>query len=101
MGGFLPPTSAGIAAFLRQKLAPGLPWAFIRAAFGTGSGLYFGPKAAVTIEESLQNVGCDVPSRMTIVAGSLFTGAIASVATQGAHNVTLVAGRMAALGETK
>lgn len=95
-----PPTD-GLLGFLRQKVAPGIVWAFARASCGTGGGLYFGPKAAAHIDRGLRASGIESTPAFSKVLGSLTTGAVFSLATQWFHNVALVAGRMAALGETK
>lgn len=102
--GHAPPGGApGLAGFLRQKVAPGLPWCFLRAGCGTGGGLHFGPTAAAGFAEAWRAArgpaAAPLPERAARLAGGLATGAAASLATQGVHNVTLVAGRMAALGE--
>lgn len=96
-----PPDIPGITGFLRQKMAPGLPWAFLRASCGTGGGLYFGPFVAEHIAHVAQDSEVVMPSRLPNFLGGLVTGACGSLATQWVHNVTLVAGRMAALGSKK
>ena len=94
-------TRAQVASesFLRANVAPGLVWCFLRAGCGTGGGLYFGPSVARRLERSLPAGWTLHDSTLSFVAG-LLTGASGSLATQWVHNVTLVAGRMAALGAT-
>ena len=84
-------------SFLRAKVAPGLVWCFLRAGCGTGGGLYFGPSVARQLKRSLPPSWTLHDSTLSFIAG-LVTGASGSLATQWVHNVTLVAGRMAALG---
>ena len=75
-------------------------WCFLRAGCGTGGGLYFGPSVAAAMERaSPAGWGSALPEGVTPFLAGLLTGAAGSLATQGVHNVTLVAGRMAALGE--
>eukprot|EP00931_Biecheleriopsis_adriatica_P124585 TRINITY_DN99731_c0_g1_i1.p1 TRINITY_DN99731_c0_g1~~TRINITY_DN99731_c0_g1_i1.p1 ORF type:complete len:217 (-),score=28.14 TRINITY_DN99731_c0_g1_i1:27-581(-) len=93
-----PPEVQGMASFLRQKMAPGLPWAFLRAGCGTGGGIYYGPTVSTFIDEAVRTQGCHMSSWLTNFLGGLVTGAFGSLATQWVHNITLVAGRMAALG---
>ncbi|CAE8735004.1 unnamed protein product, partial [Polarella glacialis] len=104
----LPPASTGPLGFLRQKVAPGLCWCFIRAGCGTGGALYFGPSVTAQVEALGRgllpppaNGGGGEASLKVFAsfAGGLTTGALGSLATQWVHNITLVAGRMAALGE--
>ena len=97
-GTLAPSSEGGLAGFVRAKVAPGLLWCFLRAGCGTGGGLYCGPSAAAAIERAAP-AGWAPPERATPFLAGLLTGAGGSLATQCVHNVTLVAGRMAALGE--
>lgn len=95
-----PPASPGFAGFLKQKVAPGVAWSFLRASFGTGGGLYFGPHAGARADAALRSCGLEPPATASKVLGGLFSGAAMALATQWIHNVALVGGRMAAVGET-
>jgi len=98
--GFPPPPLDG--GFLRIKVAPGLAWCFMRAGCGTGGALYFGPSMTARVQQFPCHAGYEeLPSQLARLGGGLITGAIGSLATQGVHNITLVAGRMAALGAQK
>eukprot|EP00930_Biecheleria_cincta_P036569 TRINITY_DN25067_c0_g1_i1.p1 TRINITY_DN25067_c0_g1~~TRINITY_DN25067_c0_g1_i1.p1 ORF type:complete len:275 (+),score=36.79 TRINITY_DN25067_c0_g1_i1:46-870(+) len=90
-----PPAVSGLLGFLRQKLAPGLPWAFLRAGVGTGSALYYGPFMTARIHSATEG---RLSTQLSSLLAGLSCGAVASLGTQSVHNLTLIAGRMAALG---
>ncbi|CAJ1427693.1 unnamed protein product [Effrenium voratum] len=95
-----PPFVPGLLGFLRQNVAPGVLWAFLRAGCGTGGGLYFGPGIAERVDAAAEaQLGARLPGRASNFLAGLGAGACGSLATQWVHNVTLVAGRMSALGE--
>ena len=104
------PHETGLIGFARAKVAPGLLWCFLRAGCGTGGALYCGPTVAAALRQHMvlpaassggdgQRAGRCLPERAASLSAGLLTGALFSLATQCVHNVTLVAGRMAALGE--
>lgn len=98
---FTPPGTNGLSSYIRQKIAPGVAWAFLRAGIGTGGGLFLGPKVSTRIDGIANRVGLQLPPLTLKIAGGLASGGAMALATQGVHNVTLVAGRMMALGEKK
>uniref|UniRef100_A0A7S0B1X5 Uncharacterized protein n=1 Tax=Pyrodinium bahamense TaxID=73915 RepID=A0A7S0B1X5_9DINO len=99
--GYQPPRHSTIAGFYRQQVAPGLPWAFARASLGTGSAVYLGPAATGRIDACVRGgEGLGPPGPLTKLLGGLVSGGACSVATQWIHNIALVAGRMAAMGDT-
>jgi hypothetical protein len=100
--GIMPPRYAGITGFLKLKVAPGLVWSFLRAGCGTGGALYIGPIAASKLKSCFRWLSPTYtpPESLVKFTAGLATGGITSLATQGVHNVTLVASRMAALGTT-
>ena len=100
------PHETGLTGFARAKVAPGLLWCFLRAGCGTGGALYCGPSVAAALRQhvALPAVASGggagrLPERAASLSAGLLTGAAFSLATQCIHNITLVAGRMAALGE--
>eukprot|EP00933_Yihiella_yeosuensis_P043782 TRINITY_DN3873_c3_g2_i1.p1 TRINITY_DN3873_c3_g2~~TRINITY_DN3873_c3_g2_i1.p1 ORF type:complete len:286 (-),score=12.88 TRINITY_DN3873_c3_g2_i1:109-966(-) len=97
------PRVSSFSDFWRAKVSPGLVWCFARASFGTGGSLYYGPSVTAHIDSLVNDAGSgktDKPSMLIKCLGGFITGACGSLATQNVHNITLVAGRMAALGET-
>ncbi|CAE7236145.1 unnamed protein product [Symbiodinium necroappetens] len=95
-----PPVAAGFLGFVRQNVAPGIFWAFLRAGCGTGGSLYWGPSVADQMQNRAKAYGLQLPGPLCSFLAGLATGASGSLATQWIHNVSLVAGRMSALGET-
>lgn len=95
-----PPVAAGFLGFVRQNVAPGIFWAFLRAGCGTGGSLYWGPSVADQMQHRAKAYGLQLPGPLCSFLAGLATGASGSLATQWIHNVSLVAGRMSALGET-
>lgn len=93
-----PPEVRSAADFLRQKVMPGILWASLRAGCSTGGGLVLGMRAASVLDDRLRGHGLVPPAGATRLASGLAVGASTSLATQGFHNICLVAGRMAALG---
>ncbi|CAE7790122.1 unnamed protein product [Symbiodinium sp. CCMP2592] len=95
-----PPVAPGFLGFVRQNVAPGIFWAFLRAGCGTGGSLYLGPSVADHMQSRAEAHGLQLPGRVCSFLAGLATGACGSLATQWVHNISLVAGRMSALGET-
>lgn len=81
-----------------DAVLPGIFWAFVRAGVCTGGGLYAGPFVSAALNEKFVTAGVEPNATITTLAGGLISGATGSLVTQWAHNITLVAGRMAALG---
>jgi len=94
-----PPAVEGPMSFLRQKVMPGIFWAFARASIGTGGGLYYSQEASAKASREMKRAGLEMPAAATKVAVSLTVGAVFSLLSQWCHNCALVGGRMAVLGE--
>jgi len=86
-------------ALLRQNVAPGVAWCFLRECCGVGGALILGPQLASWLESRARTMGTEPPHLLTRLAGGLCAGAFCSLGTQWLHNVNLIACRMAALGE--
>ena len=89
-----PTKDAGLVAFWRRNIKPGLLWSFIRDCFSTGGGVVLGPVVAsrLCFGEQLRFAEGFV--------GGLLAGIGCGLATQVFHNAALTAGRMAKDGET-
>lgn len=97
----LPPAEkTGLREFYNLKIAPGLLWAFIRAAVATGGALYFGPEFTQGAKKCLDKCGVDAPKPVAQAVGGLASGASFALMTQWSHNLCLIAGRLSAHGET-
>mmetsp|Transcript_79585 Transcript_79585/g.234019 ORF Transcript_79585/g.234019 Transcript_79585/m.234019 type:complete len:288 (-) Transcript_79585:115-978(-) len=83
------------------SIAPGIVWCFGRECFSMGGGLFLGPFVKQAIQARLQERGVELPEYPTRFLAGFLSGACTALATQGMHNTSLMAGRMAALGETK
>lgn len=92
------PRVGGLMDYYRLKIAPGIMWSFVRGAGATGAGLHLGPSASAFVGNQLK-LNDALPKDVINLTGGLTSGILCAVATQWAHNVALIAGRMAALGE--
>jgi len=82
-----------------KSIAPGIVWCFGRECFSMGGGLYLGPFAKEALQKQLQDRGVHLPDFSLRFLAGFASGACTALATQWMHNTTLMAGRMAALGE--
>lgn len=83
-----------------KGLRPGLVWCFGRECFSMGGGLYLGPIVRVHLETALGDRGAELPDRPMRFLAGFMSGSCTALATQWLHNTTLMAGRMAAVGES-
>lgn len=84
---------------LSRGLKPGFVWCFGRECFSMGGGLWLGPIAKRHLQEDLRVRGIDVPDYPLRFGAGFLSGACTAFATQWLHNITLMAGRMAAVEE--
>eukprot|EP00931_Biecheleriopsis_adriatica_P039117 TRINITY_DN22382_c0_g1_i1.p1 TRINITY_DN22382_c0_g1~~TRINITY_DN22382_c0_g1_i1.p1 ORF type:complete len:316 (-),score=35.76 TRINITY_DN22382_c0_g1_i1:149-1054(-) len=93
---------------LARGVQPGIVWCFGRECFSMGGGLYLGPfvkarlAAAICDESGAHRVGgVEIPEGVLRFSSGFLSGACTALATQWMHNVSLMAGRLAATGEVK
>jgi len=86
-------------AELARGLRPGFIWCFGRECFSMGGGLWLGPTVKKHLQDNLEANNIDVPDSMLRFGGGFLSGACTAFATQWLHNTTLMAGRMAAVGD--
>merc|ERR1719204_1448930 len=84
---------------LAQGLKPGFVWCFGRESFSMGGGLWLGPIVKQRAQEQLEARGVEVNDKALRFGCGFLSGACTAFGTQWLHNTTLVAGRMAAVGE--
>mmetsp|Transcript_39921 Transcript_39921/g.114042 ORF Transcript_39921/g.114042 Transcript_39921/m.114042 type:complete len:290 (-) Transcript_39921:42-911(-) len=84
-----------------RSIAPGIAWCFGREMFSMGGGLFLGPTVKTMLKEKLLDNGVDIQDAPLRFIGGFVSGAGTALSTQWMHNVTLMAGRMAAVGETR
>jgi len=90
------------AAGVKSKgISPGIVWCFGRECFSMGGGLYLGPMAKEVIQSRLQENNIELPDNALRFVAGFASGACTAFATQWMHNTTLMAGRMAAVGQTQ
>jgi len=87
---------------------PGVVWCFGRECFSMGGGLYLGPFVKQRIAASLSDgngghtiAGQQIPEGVLRFGSGFLSGACTALGTQWMHNVSLMAGRLAAHGQVE
>lgn len=93
---------------LVQAVRPGVVWCFGRECFSMGAGIYLGPIVKTKLANLLDDGsgshklgGVQIPEGVLRFTGGFLSGACTALGTQGMHNVSLFAGRLAATGATE
>ncbi len=86
---------------LRNTIAPGILWCFLRESLATGGGLYLGGSLSPYLQQMMEKDYDPQrkPSFSTRFGTGLVCGATTALMTQWLHNTCLTAGRLATLGE--
>merc|ERR1719382_1659892 len=66
-----------------------------------GLGLYLGPLVKERLQAKLEETHTEVPDKLLRFTSGFMSGACTAFGTQWMHNTTLVAGRMAAVGDAR
>jgi len=93
-------------AALVQGVKPGILWCFGRECGAMGGGMYLGPMVKVRMSSALSDgngghsiFGLPVSEGVMRFSSGFTSGACTAFGTQGMHNISLIAGRMAAKAE--
>mmetsp|Transcript_24536 Transcript_24536/g.54616 ORF Transcript_24536/g.54616 Transcript_24536/m.54616 type:complete len:294 (+) Transcript_24536:44-925(+) len=87
-------------SFLRG-IAPGVVWCFGREGLSMGGGLVLQPFVKRELTKRLDEQGVELPEFPLRFLSGFLSGSVTAFGTQWLHNTTLMAGRMAAMKETK
>jgi hypothetical protein len=86
---------------LARGMAPGIVWCFGRECFSMGGGLWLGPVVKEKLLAQLEERRVEVPDKPLRFVSGFLSGACTAFGTQWLHNTTLMAGRMAAVGDAR
>eukprot|EP00929_Paragymnodinium_shiwhaense_P111328 TRINITY_DN7921_c0_g1_i1.p2 TRINITY_DN7921_c0_g1~~TRINITY_DN7921_c0_g1_i1.p2 ORF type:complete len:284 (-),score=83.48 TRINITY_DN7921_c0_g1_i1:307-1158(-) len=81
---------------IAKSTMPGIVWCFGRETFSMGAGIALQPFVARYVQGKFKESGVEVPDFALRFTTGFMTGGMTALGTQWMHNLTLVAGRMAA-----